>query len=148
MHLEISSPKSQPFCPGWDDLAHWVRSEQNGWHFEDDIFKCTFENETYCILIIFSLKFVPDGAVDNKSSFVQLMAWCRIGNKPLSEPMMTQLTNSLCLHFATMSYWNQSMYCMEDVGSRVSVVFVSEQHYDVRFLFKQHLLYLGVSCFQ
>ena len=38
---------------------------QDGRHFADDIFKCVSVNETLCILIKISLKFVPDGPVDN-----------------------------------------------------------------------------------
>ena len=37
-----------------------------------------------------SLNFVPKGPTDNKPSLVQVMAWNRIGDKPLHEPMMTQ----------------------------------------------------------
>ena len=32
---------------------------QNRRHFADDIFKCIFLNETFCVLIRISLKFVP-----------------------------------------------------------------------------------------
>ena len=52
----------------------------------DDIFKCIFLNEKVQILIQISLKFVPKGPIDN-------MAWRRIGDKPLSEPMLTRLNN-------------------------------------------------------
>ena len=40
------------------------------------------------IFIEISLKCVPNGPIDNKSALVQIMAWCRTGDKPLSEPMM------------------------------------------------------------
>ena len=55
----------------------------------DDIFKRIFLNENVSILIQISLKLVSKGAIDNKSSLVQVMAWRRSGDKPLSEPMMT-----------------------------------------------------------
>ena len=35
---------------------------QNGCHFADDIFRCIFMNERFCILIKISLKFVPKGS--------------------------------------------------------------------------------------
>ena len=38
---------------------------QNAAHFADDIFRCIFPNEKYCILIKMSLKFVPKGPIDN-----------------------------------------------------------------------------------
>ena len=41
-----------------------------------------------------SLKFVFMGPIDNKSAFVQLMAWGRTGDKPLPETMVTQFTDT------------------------------------------------------
>ena len=38
-----------------------------------------------------SLKCVPKGTINNIPSLVQIMAWCRPGDKPLSEPMMVNL---------------------------------------------------------
>ena len=35
---------------------------QNGRYFADDIFRCTFVNEKFCISIQISLKFVPKGS--------------------------------------------------------------------------------------
>ena len=55
---------------------------QNGSNFADNIFRCIFMNEKFCILIKISLKFVPRGPSDNNPALVQIMAWCRIGNKP------------------------------------------------------------------
>ena len=52
------------------------------------IFKCIFFNENVWILIKISLKFVPKGPIDNKSTLVQVMAWHRAGDKPLLEPVM------------------------------------------------------------
>ena len=40
-----------------------------------------------------SLKFVPYGPLNNKSALVQVMDWCRIDDKPLPEPMLTQFTD-------------------------------------------------------
>ena len=54
----------------------------------DDIFKCIFSNENDRIPIQISLKLVPRIPIDNKLALVQVMAWRRTGDKPLSEPMM------------------------------------------------------------
>ena len=62
----------------------------------DDIFKCIFLNENDRISIKISLKFVPRSPIDNKPALVQVMAWCRIGNKPLPEPMLVQFTTLIC----------------------------------------------------
>ena len=49
------------------------------------------------------MKFVLKGAIDNKSSLGQVMAWLRIGDKPLPEPMMTHFNNAFMCHPATIS---------------------------------------------
>ena len=41
-------------------LAH-LSPGQNGRHFADNIFRCIFMNEKFCILIKISLNFVPMG---------------------------------------------------------------------------------------
>ena len=60
---------------------------QNGRHFSD-IFQYIFLNENVWIPIKISLKFVPMGPFNNIQALVQIMDWCRSGDKPLSEPMM------------------------------------------------------------
>ena len=64
----------------------------------DNIFKRIFFNENFCILIEISLKFVPKGPIDNNSALVQIMAWRRIGDKPLSEPMLTRFSDAYMQH--------------------------------------------------
>ena len=43
---------------------------QNGRHFANDIFRCIFVNEKFCILIKISLKFVPSGPIGNDPALV------------------------------------------------------------------------------
>ena len=64
----------------------------------DNIFKCIFLYENYRIPIPISPKLVPKSSIDNKPALVQVMAWHRIGDKPLPEPMMTQLTDAYKWH--------------------------------------------------
>ena len=64
----------------------------------DDIFKCFLLNENAKILIQISLKLVPSSPIDNKSAFVQVMAWRRTGDKPLPEQMMTQFIDAYMGH--------------------------------------------------
>ena len=52
-----------------------LKSLKIGHHLPDDIFKCVFTNEKFCILIPISLKFVHKVSIDNKSVLVQIMAW-------------------------------------------------------------------------
>ena len=64
----------------------------------DDNFKCIFMNENNRIQIQISLKFVLRSPVDNKPALVQVMAWCKTGDKPLLEPMLTQFTDAYMRH--------------------------------------------------
>ena len=78
-------------------IVNTLRPGQNGRHFADDIFKCIFLNENVWIPIKISLKFVPKGWINNIPAMVQIMAWRRPGDKPLSEPMMVRLPTHICV---------------------------------------------------
>ena len=67
-------------------------------HFADDIFKGIFLNENIWIPIKIWLKFVPKGPMNNIPALVQIMAWCRSGDKPLSEPMIVSLLTHICVN--------------------------------------------------
>ena len=74
-----------------------LRPRQNGRRFADDTFKRIFLNKNVRISIKISLKFVPKGPINNIPSLVQIMAWRRPGDKPLSEPMMVNLLTHICV---------------------------------------------------
>ena len=74
-----------------------LRPRRNEQHFADDIFKRIFFNENGWISIKISLKFVPAGQINNIPSLVQIMAWRRPGDKPLSEPMMVSVLTHICV---------------------------------------------------
>ena len=74
----------------WGWLINSSSPGQNGRHFADDLFKCIFLNEKFCISIRISLKIVPKCSIDNKSALVQVMVWRRTGDNPSFEPMLTQ----------------------------------------------------------
>ena len=80
-------------CPLLDLLDN-LTNGQNGRHFADDIFRRIFLNEKFSILIRILLKFVHKGPIDNKWALIQVMAWRRTGDKPLSEPMPTHFTDA------------------------------------------------------
>ena len=48
-----------------------------------------------CILVQNLLKSVLNGLIDDKSLLVLVVASCRSGDKPLCEPMMTQIHKEL-----------------------------------------------------
>ena len=80
----------------WSNRDHCKMGKflfSNG-EFADDIFECIFMNEHFCISIQISLKFVPKGPIHSKSPLVHVMAWRRTGDRPLPEPMMTQVDDA------------------------------------------------------
>ena len=86
----------------------WPR--RNGRYNADDIFKCFFLKENVWMPTKFSLKFVRKGPINNIPALVQIMAWRRPGDKPLSEPMMVSLLTHICV---TRSQWVNTdfLYC-------------------------------------
>ena len=102
-----------------------LRLRQSGRHFADDIFKCISLNENVWIPIKISLKYVPKGPINNIPSLVQIMAWRRPGDKPLSEPMVVSLLTHICV---TRPQWVYDMlkkyigiYFLSMVKSRISI---------------------------
>ena len=84
--------------PGDALMLHWMntlRPRQYGRNFADDIFKWIFLNENVWIPIKISLKFVPQGPINNIQALVEIMAWRRPGDKPLSGPMVVRLQEAL-----------------------------------------------------
>ena len=79
-----------------------LRPRQNGRHFAEDIFNRISLNENVWIPIKISLKFVPKGPINNIAALVQIMAWPRPGDKPLSEPRMVSLPTHICV---TLPQW-------------------------------------------
>ena len=80
-----------------NNAVNSLRPRQNGRHFAHDIFKCIFLNENIWIPIKISLKFVHKGPINNIPALVQIMAWRRPGDKPLSEAMMVSLLTHICV---------------------------------------------------
>ena len=74
-----------------------LRPRQNGGHFKDDIFKYIFLNKNVWIFVKMALKFVPKGPINTISALVQIMAWRRPSEKPLSETIMNSLLSHICV---------------------------------------------------
>ena len=55
----------------------------------DDVFKCIFLNENVWISLKISLKFAPKVRINNMH---------RIGDKPVSKPMLTRFTDAYMRH--------------------------------------------------
>ena len=77
-------------------LTHWGRDKMAA------VFLMAFLNafssiKIYYFLIKISLEFVPKGSINNIPAMIQIMAWRRPGDKPLSEPMMVSLPTHICV---------------------------------------------------
>ena len=89
-------------------MVYTLSPRQNGRRFPDGILKWTFLNVNVWILINISLKFVPRGPIHNIPTLVQVMAWRRPGDKPLSEPMVVRLPTHM---YVTRPQWvNRQFY--------------------------------------
>ena len=74
-----------------------MRPRQNVHHFPDDILKWIFLNENVWILIKNWSKLVTRGPINIIQRLVQIMAWRRPGDKPLSEPMVVRSLTHICV---------------------------------------------------
>ena len=65
------------------------------------------------------LKFVPTGLMDNNPGLDKIMVWRGIGDKPLSEPMLTIFTDAYMRHFGgdkeETVYLNDTIFCLRDI---------------------------------
>ena len=74
-----------------------LRPKQDGRYFADDVLKCIFLNEDVLISLKIPLKFVPRGPINHIPALVQIMAWRRPGDTPLSEPMLVFVPTHICV---------------------------------------------------
>ena len=63
-------------------------------------FQMHFCEWNVCILIKISMNLVP---IDKNQALAKIMAWGRVGEKPLSEPMLTRYTDAYMRHEGEMS---------------------------------------------
>ena len=89
-----SQPRSQPSQCYLDSSL----PGQNGRRFADDVFRCILVNEMFCISIKISLKFICEDPIGNNPALIQIMAWRRKGDKPLSEPKLIRFTDTYMRH--------------------------------------------------
>ena len=106
-----------------------LRPRQDGRYFADDIFTCIFSNENCCILLKFSLKYVRKGPIDNNPALVQIMAWRRSCDKPLSEPMMVSLLTHICV---ARPQWDKASSMINNITRDVN-------KFPIKYIFKQEL---------
>ena len=85
--------------------THLNTLRQNGRYFADDIFISIFLNENVWISLKISLQFVHQVRIGSISLVVNVMAWHRTGDEPLSESRMASLWTHICV---TRSQWVNS----------------------------------------
>ena len=71
-------------------LPHWGRNKKAA--VSQTMFSNAFSfMKMFAFWLDISLKVVPKGPINNIAALIQVMAWRRSGDKPLSEPMMVRL---------------------------------------------------------
>ena len=78
------------------NLTHWGRDKMAAVS-QTTLSNAFFFNGNARISIKISLKFVPKVPINNIPVLVQIMAWRRSGDKPLSEPIMVRLPTHICV---------------------------------------------------
>ena len=119
----------------WANLKTFntLRPRQNGRRFADDTFKRIFLNENVRISIKISLTFVTKGPINNNPALIQIMAWRRSGDKPLSEPMMVSLLTHIDV---TRPQWvKTTVDVSHDDKSSSVLTFLSEHIYRYRYMY-------------
>ena len=69
--------------------------------------------ENVSISIKISMKFFYNGPINNIPALVQIMAWCRPGDKPLSEPMMVSLLTNI---YVIRPKWDNKVHVNSFIG--------------------------------
>ena len=137
-------------------LEQAVNARQNGSDLPDSIFKCIFLNENIQILIEISLKFVPKEPNNNIPALVQIMAWRRPGNKPLSEPVIIRLLPRICI---TRPQWGKEetvesmtakslipLHC-RDQGISSLLSHVSHRSQQLTYIYDEYYVVLHIHIF-
>ena len=93
-----------PISHRWYDRIHtheitvWPVKTHLPWAkwppFRRRYFHVNFRERKILYFVKISLKFVPKGPIDNNPILVYIIAWRRIGDKPLSEPKLTEFTDA------------------------------------------------------
>ena len=102
----------QDGCEPANDAFKSIEDKTKWPPFSRRHFQCIFFIENGLISIKISLQFVPKGAIINIPALVQIMAWRRPGDKPLSEPMIINLLTHLSVtrpHWVKCISLNKSM---------------------------------------
>ena len=95
--LAIAVRTSNDVVMRWFSPDLHIEAEKSGHNFPHDIFQCIFLKENIRVWIKMSLKFLSKSPINNVPSLVQIMAWRRLGDQPLSGQMMVRLPTHICV---------------------------------------------------
>ena len=95
-----------------------LESTQRGRQFADGIFNSISLNEKNWNLHKIYWKSVPCGIISNMAALVQLIAWRRTGDKPLSEAILEYSTEALT--------WPQWLKCCLTHSGRDKCIFLNQ----------------------
>ena len=87
-------------CSTWDDICVSIGDHLTHWGLNEmaAIQQISFSKAfSWLKISALWLKLVNDGTVDNTSAWLEAMAWCQTGNKPLPQPMMIQFMDTYML---------------------------------------------------
>ena len=92
-----------------NDYCQHIEAETKWPPFRGRRFQMHFldQKKNVWISLMISLKFVPNVPIKNCPALVQIMAWRRSGDKPLSEPIVVRILTHIC---DTRSQWFKSDY--------------------------------------
>ena len=93
-------------------LTHWGRDKMAA-TWADDIFKCNIVSEDVLTSIKISLNLVSKGRINNMPTLVQIIAWRRSADKPLSETINDGLVYwriYASLGFSELTFWQQTRW--------------------------------------
>ena len=114
-----------------------LRPRQHDRHFAD-YFKRIFLNENIWMSIKISLEFVYNGPINNNPALVQIMAWRRSGDKPLSEPVMVCLLTLICV---TRPQWvNWTDWRISYLSIWVIIPSLIQIHKSLSFLYSYNII--------
>ena len=137
-------------CIGVKSLTHWGRDQI------DTISQTTFPNAFSRMKMnefrlgfhwsLFSprisLKFVPKVRINNIPALVQIMAWRRPGDKPLSEPMMASILTHICV---TRPQWVKETTHLWKVNikSKKRHIYIPPNHWIILSNWNMNVLFWG-----
>ena len=106
-----------------DFVVTTLRPRQDSRHFCRRHFQMQFRHRKCFNFIKNSLNVIPKGPMDNNSSFVQVMAWRRTGDKPLHKPMMAEFNDAYMRHQASMSQHIKALWRVHTTVSVQLIIF-------------------------